>query len=208
MWNGAFRHWIWVLNEAMAYAFLPMPIPMPAWPSPHFHVHMPIADTHAHMPSASEFTLPTFIPQLPDQDCTAHLLLIAAEPFNTVLLQQLWQLHTDGMYLRKEPSVRIPFINFYKIIKCMCIQALSSKYYVYSCPSIHIPCVFNLISSPSVNIPYVYSSPSFHIVYVYLRPTFYTFILFRMCDRKITWATESIAWVCWTSCNAIFIDIW
>ena len=50
---------------------------------------IPIADIHARMPNASEFTLPTFIPQLPDQDRTAHLLLIATETFNTVLLQQL-----------------------------------------------------------------------------------------------------------------------
>ena len=42
---------------------------------------MPIADAHARMPSASEFTLPTFIPQLPDQDKIAHLLLISAAAF-------------------------------------------------------------------------------------------------------------------------------
>ena len=85
-----------MLNEALVPALLPMPMPCL-----HCHAHIPIADTHARMPtgvhcpvpSASEFTLPTFIPQLPDQDFfqdrTAHLLLIAAGPFNTVLQQQL-----------------------------------------------------------------------------------------------------------------------
>ena len=67
---------------------------MPSCPCQLTHTNIaspicPIADANARMTSASEFTLPTFIPQLLDQDQTAHLLLIAAEPFNTVLLQQL-----------------------------------------------------------------------------------------------------------------------